>query len=278
MTSEKKKTTPKRQKQKELAIASLTSAGEFQDDWERWFESTMSNNEGDVLLSVNDVTFTAHSIVLSARSPVFRAMLTVPMKEAKDRKVDIEDVSPDAFRAFLRYARGSVCFHIAFSRFLYTGRLPDEHRGFSSDIATSKSASSSSSSSSADAMTDEKAVTSVSLEELAVLGDRYQVQSLVDYASTLLEKQINAENVVARLMFAEKLDLASLTESCMDFVRTHPKMLKKIMASPDFQRLDKAGMTLLMDAIASPTSAIKKKRSVSFDDDVQERARKKQRS
>ncbi|CAL1172358.1 unnamed protein product [Cladocopium goreaui] len=53
-------------------------------------------SEGDVCLQVGQEVITAHSIILSTRSPVFKAMLSHSMKEQSSRQVEICDLEASA--------------------------------------------------------------------------------------------------------------------------------------------------------------------------------------
>ena len=57
----------------------------------------------DVRFDVSGTSITAHRAVLCARSEYFRTMLTSGFKEQQDGKIFIEDTTPGAFRALLRY-------------------------------------------------------------------------------------------------------------------------------------------------------------------------------
>ncbi|XP_065207935.1 speckle-type POZ protein-like [Planococcus citri] len=65
----------------------------------------------DVTFSVNGKNFGAHKSILAARSPVFAAMFTHDMKETRLNQVNISDMTPEIFEAFLRY--------------MYTDETPD---------------------------------------------------------------------------------------------------------------------------------------------------------
>ena len=56
----------------------------------------------DVTIVCEDETFPVHSAILSSRSTVFAAMLTHDTKEAKERKIEIVDATPDIVELFLR--------------------------------------------------------------------------------------------------------------------------------------------------------------------------------
>ena len=62
-------------------------------------------------MQVEDEELAAHRIILTARSPVFRALLNPDMREGKEGVVSIEDVRAPVFRALLH--------------FVYTDMLPE---------------------------------------------------------------------------------------------------------------------------------------------------------
>ena len=62
-----------------------------------------------------------HKIILEARSPVFRALLTSPMKEGQEGRVCIQDIKAPVFRALLHY--------------VYSDTLPEEHAEQNLDVA-----------------------------------------------------------------------------------------------------------------------------------------------
>jgi hypothetical protein len=64
----------------------------------------------DVTLSLpRAAAIPAHKLVLIARSPVFRAMLTGPMKESTRRTIKIAHYEEDVVRAFLRFLYCDCC-------------------------------------------------------------------------------------------------------------------------------------------------------------------------
>lgn len=66
----------------------------------------------DVKITVEDESFDAHRIILEARSPVFHALLNLPMREGAEGVVDIKNIRPPVFKALLH--------------FMYTDSLPEE--------------------------------------------------------------------------------------------------------------------------------------------------------
>ena len=64
----------------------------------------------DVQIQCEDQTFDAHQIILSARSPVFRAMFQAQMKEKDSGQVEILDLKAKVIPEMLKYIyNGSCC-------------------------------------------------------------------------------------------------------------------------------------------------------------------------
>ncbi|CAL4933462.1 unnamed protein product [Urochloa decumbens] len=82
-------------------------------DMHRHFGRLLSSKEDtDVKFRVGNKTFSAHRLVLSTRSPVFKAQLYGPMKERNTSKaIHINDMEADVFDALLS--------------FMYTDNLPE---------------------------------------------------------------------------------------------------------------------------------------------------------
>ena len=75
-------------------------------------ESAFSQKEfTDVQIQCGEKVFDCHQFMLSARSPVFRAMFQAEMKEKKTEMVNVKDVDPDVFSEMLT--------------FIYTGKCPN---------------------------------------------------------------------------------------------------------------------------------------------------------
>ena len=62
-----------------------------------------NRSEADVCFVINGKEIKAHKMILSARSPVFAAMLKSGMKESVENRVEINDIAPDIFEALLRF-------------------------------------------------------------------------------------------------------------------------------------------------------------------------------
>ena len=64
----------------------------------------------DVQIKCDDQTFDAHQVILSARSPVFRAMFQAEMKEKDLKIVEIQDLKAVVIPEMLNYIyNGSCC-------------------------------------------------------------------------------------------------------------------------------------------------------------------------
>jgi len=60
----------------------------------------------DIEVKCGNETFKCHSVILAARSNVFRAMLMNDMREKATKVIKLEDVEPDVFRAILNHMYG----------------------------------------------------------------------------------------------------------------------------------------------------------------------------
>merc|ERR1740139_640623 len=85
-----------------------------------------SGRRADVQLRVGSETIEAHSLILSARSPVFDAMWSHDMSESRTRSVEIGDLDVPAVRAMVK--------------FIYTGKLVTECSNDDSTVALLKAA------------------------------------------------------------------------------------------------------------------------------------------
>lgn len=62
-----------------------------------------SGKDTDVNFDVNGEIFTAHKLVLAARSPVFRAQLFGPMKDQNTEHIKVEDMEAPVFKVKALY-------------------------------------------------------------------------------------------------------------------------------------------------------------------------------
>ncbi|KAG0522986.1 hypothetical protein BDA96_07G084600 [Sorghum bicolor] len=146
------------------------------------FGNLMETMEGaDVTFSVGGQEFTAHRIVLATRSPVFRAQLYGPIREAGTgtAPIVIEDVQADAFRALLR--------------FVYTDSLPPSDDLQSDDYAEM-------------------------IRHLLVAADRYAMERLKLMCQSILCKNLTVQDVPTTLALADQHNCDLLRDACVEFI------------------------------------------------------------
>jgi len=86
---------------KEVLVKDLTiDAGKLSQDLETAY---MNKELTDVQLQCGDKTFDCHQFMLSARSPVFRAMFQADMREKETKKVDLVDLDPVVVAEMLHF-------------------------------------------------------------------------------------------------------------------------------------------------------------------------------
>lgn len=74
------------------------------DELSTQFGALLETSRGaDVMVVVGQDRILVHSIILSARSPVFDAMWSHPMKEKEEKQVTIDDLEPSAVRSMLQF-------------------------------------------------------------------------------------------------------------------------------------------------------------------------------
>ena len=123
----------------------------------------------------------AHRIILSARSPVFHALLTGPMREGSESTVHVGDVRAPVFRALLHFA--------------YTDALPDELEGGRLDVPMA--------------------------QHLLVAADRFQLGRLRTICERRLCETVDTATAATTLALAEQNHAAELKRVCLDYVSRH---------------------------------------------------------
>ena len=118
----------------------------------------------DVKITVEDETFDAHRIILEARSPVFHALLNIPMREGSEGVVNIKDIRPPVFKALLH--------------FMYTDALPDELGDGQMDAAIA--------------------------QHLLEAADRYELVRLRQICENRLCQTVDVDTVATTLTLAEQ--------------------------------------------------------------------------
>ncbi|CAM0951042.1 unnamed protein product [Alopecurus aequalis] len=134
----------------------------------------------DVSFDVEGESFSAHRLVLAARSPVFRAELYGSMAESKMASITIQEMGASTFRSMLHY--------------MYHGSLPNAGK---TDVSS----------------------TMAEFQLLLVAADRYGVESLKKICEDkLCGNGITIDNVVSMLELAEGHVCPKLKATCLDFL------------------------------------------------------------
>uniref|UniRef100_A0ACD5YH73 Uncharacterized protein n=1 Tax=Avena sativa TaxID=4498 RepID=A0ACD5YH73_AVESA len=134
----------------------------------------------DVCFDVDGESFSAHRLVLAARSPVFRAQLYGPMAESKMTSITIQEMAASTFRSMLHY--------------MYYGSLPNASKADVSFIMGE-------------------------YQRLLVAADRYGLERLKNICEDkLCGNGITIDNVVSFLELADGHICPKLKAMCLDFL------------------------------------------------------------
>lgn len=136
-----------------------------------------SGQAADVRFKVEEEELAAHKFILTARSPVFRALLNAPMREGQEGDVDIKDVRKPVFQALLY--------------FTYTDQLPEELEGSNLDCAMA--------------------------QHLLVAADRFQLPRLRRICERRLCETVEVDTVATTLTLAEQNHAEELKRVCLEF-------------------------------------------------------------
>ncbi|KAK9835467.1 hypothetical protein WJX74_000792 [Apatococcus lobatus] len=135
----------------------------------------------DVTFKVEDEELKAHRIVLTARSPMFAALLNSPMREGEEGVVTFPDVRVPVFRGVLH--------------FVYTDSLPEDLDGTNLDAAMA--------------------------QHLLVAADRFALPRLRRICERRLCETVEVETVATTLALAEQNHGEELKRVCLEFVSRH---------------------------------------------------------
>ncbi|KAJ4813833.1 BTB/POZ and MATH domain-containing protein 2 [Rhynchospora pubera] len=142
-----------------------------------------SGEMANVTFEVDQESFSAHRIVLAARSPVFKQLLSQNGESEMRSCVQIEDAKAPVFKALLHY--------------VYTDQLPND--GDEDDEGHA-----------------DKALTSFD-QELLVAADAYELERLKFICEENLRKKISVDTVASTLELAEKCNCDRLKAACLEF-------------------------------------------------------------
>ena len=132
----------------------------------------------DVAFSVDGQVYNAHRLILSARSPMFRAMLGGPLKEGADAVIEIPDIQPPVFAALLHFA--------------YADELPEALEGDNFEVTMA--------------------------QHLLAAADRFQMERLRAFCEQRLCTSVDVETAATTLALAETNHAVNLKRVCLEFV------------------------------------------------------------
>lgn len=135
----------------------------------------------DVAFEVDNERMNAHKIILQARSPVFKALLTGPMREGHENVVVIHDVRAPVFSALLHFA--------------YSDELPPELQGSGLEVTMA--------------------------QHLLAAADRFQLIRLRCICERRLCETVEVDTVATTLALAEQNNAWELKRVCLEFVSQH---------------------------------------------------------
>ncbi|XP_047334291.1 BTB/POZ and MATH domain-containing protein 2-like [Impatiens glandulifera] len=167
----------------------------------------------DVNFEVDGEVFSAHKLVLAARSPVFRAQLFGPMKDENTKGIQVEDVEAPVFKALLH--------------FMYWDVLPDmeELTGLNSKWAST-----------------------LMSQHLLAAADRYGMERLRLLCETSLCEDVAINTVATTLALAEQHHCIQLKSVCLKFVAL-PENLRAVMQTDGFQYLKESCPSVLTELL-----------------------------
>ncbi|XP_019164517.1 PREDICTED: BTB/POZ and MATH domain-containing protein 2-like [Ipomoea nil] len=177
------------------------------------FGQLLESGKGtDVNFEVNGETFAAHKLVLSARSPVFRAQLFGPMKD-QNMSINVEDMEAPVFKALLH--------------FIYCDVLPDmeELTGMNSMWASTLMA-----------------------QHLLAASDRYGLDRLRLLCEANLCEDVTINTVATTLALAEQHHCFQLKSVCLKFIAS-PENLRAVMQTDGFEYLKESCPRVLTELL-----------------------------
>lgn len=187
-------------------------------DMGQQFGQLLENGEGvDVKFEVNGETFSAHKLILAARSPVFKAQLLGPMKEKNMQCIKVEGIEAPIFKALLH--------------FIYWDDLPDlqELAGLNS-----------------------KGASTLMSQHLLAAADRYGLDRLKIICEEKLCEDVAINTVATTLALAEQHQCLQLKHICLDFIAQREN-LKGVMQTDGFNYLKESCpcvITQLLELVA----------------------------
>ncbi|CAN1193172.1 BTB/POZ and MATH domain-containing protein 2, partial [Linum perenne] len=202
-----------------------------------------SGKGSDVNFEVDGETFSAHKLVLAARSPVFRAQFFGPMKDQNTSSLKVEDVEAPVFKVlslshsltlflyeflackYLDKSHALECVQ-ALLHFIYWDALPEmEELGVNSKWAATLMA-----------------------QHLLAAADRYALERLRLLCETTLCEDVAVDTVATTLALAEQHQCLQLKAVCLKFIAL-PENLKAVMQTDGFEYLEQSCPSVITELL-----------------------------
>ncbi|XP_010551778.1 PREDICTED: BTB/POZ and MATH domain-containing protein 2-like isoform X1 [Tarenaya hassleriana] len=172
-----------------------------------------SGKGADVTFEVDGEAFSAHKVVLAARSPVFRAQLFGPLKDRNTQCIRIEDMEAPIFKVLLH--------------FIYWDELPDMQELMG---------------------TESKWASTLVAQHLLAAADRYALERLRAICESKLCEGISINTVATTLALAEQHHCFQLKAVCLKFI-AFPENLKAVMQTEGFEYLNESCPSVLTELL-----------------------------
>ncbi|KAK4478045.1 hypothetical protein RD792_017310, partial [Penstemon davidsonii] len=221
-----------------------------------------SRDGSDLSFEVEGETFYAHKLILSTRSPVFKAQFFGPLKEENTQCIKIEEMHAPVFKVLKSLCsfivQHSLKFGVllvfltkilkiswlvliwvdnlqAFLHFIYCDVIPD---------------------------LDSKCVDTTMIQHLLVAADRYGIEKLRSVCEARLCENIAVDTVASSLALAEQHGCIQLRSTCLEFIGL-PENLEGVMQTDGFRNL-KESCPVVIDELLKYVARVRDYSCVSY--------------
>ncbi|XBH95641.1 hypothetical protein VPH35_086169 [Triticum aestivum] len=198
---------------KTIGTKSLPKIDRPPSDMAQHVGKLLEEKEGlNVSFIVGGETIEAHRLILAMRSPVLKAELYGPMREARlGQCITIKDMQPAVFKALLH--------------FIYTDSLPGSE-DFKGEDNTEM------------------------IRLLLVAADRYAMERLKMICQSILREDLNVDTVATTLALADQYNCDKLKDACLEFIKiSDDNAMDAMVATQGFSYLKVTCPSLIVDAL-----------------------------